>query len=49
MKDDSSTGAHVDVTAEHDVVQHGHAGEQRDVLEGARDAKRGDLGRTRGG
>ena len=40
-------GAHVHVPTEHDVVEHGHAREQRDVLEGARDAECGDRGGTR--
>jgi hypothetical protein len=35
---------HVDVTAEHEVVQHRHAPEERDVLEGARHPERGDAG-----
>ena len=42
-------GAHVHVPAQHDVVEHGHAGEQRDVLERARDAECGDLRRARMG
>ena len=36
-------GPHVDVPPEHDVVQHGQAGEQGDVLKRARDSKCGDL------
>src|SRR5260370_14435067 len=37
---------HVEVAAEHQVVDDGHAPEQRDVLERARDPARGDLRRT---
>ena len=37
------------VPAEHDVVEHRHAGEQRDVLKRAGDAERGDLRRTQPG
>src|SRR3989454_10470334 len=33
-------GLHVDVAAQHQVVEHGHALEQGDVLEGAREAER---------
>ena len=49
MSDDSTPRAHVDVAAEHDVVEHGHPGEERDVLKGAGDAERGDLGRAPAG
>jgi hypothetical protein len=35
----SSTAAHLQVAPGHDVVEHGHALEERDVLEGARDAQ----------
>ena len=34
---------HVDMAAEQDVVEHRHAVEQGQVLEGARDAQAGDL------
>src|SRR5438067_2045511 len=34
---------HVHVTPEHDVVEHRHAGEQRDVLERTGDPERGDM------
>ena len=36
----------MDVAAKHDVVEHGHAGEKRDVLKRPGDAERGDLGRA---
>jgi hypothetical protein len=38
-------GLHVDVSAEEQVVEDGHATEQRDVLEGSGDAELGDLAR----
>ena len=34
---------HVHMPAEHDVVEHRHAGEEGDVLKRARDPERGDL------
>src|SRR5947207_2915611 len=36
---------HVDVPAQHEVVEHGHALEERDVLKGAGDSARGDPAR----
>ena len=42
----STPGLHAHVAAEHQVVEHGQAAEQRDVLEGARDAQRGDVARA---
>ena len=42
-------GAHPHMAAEHDVVEHGHAGKQRDVLKRAGDAERGDAGRPGAG
>jgi hypothetical protein len=42
-------GFHVDVPAQHEVVEHGHAAEERDVLEGARHAQLGDLARRQVG
>ena len=38
--------AHLQVAPGHDVVEHRHALEERDVLEGARDAERGGLVRV---
>ena len=41
--------AHAHVAAEHEVVEHGQAAEQRDVLERARHAERGDRARALAG
>ena len=45
QRDFEEAGVHVQVAAGHDVVEHRHAPEQRDVLEGAGDAEAGGVRR----